>query len=143
MANAVEDALNRASAEQRERAMATIGEARRNILNADIQMAYSPSGDAATIKARNEQIIEEAQRSIPAETMQSVDSVSPPMNTPPMHGMVNTEPIALNPEFKSTIESIEQGGGNNYLNPNAVDRAMARQAYEAPQQDPQEQAMSR
>ncbi|RKR84194.1 hypothetical protein BDD43_4421 [Mucilaginibacter gracilis] len=142
MANAVEDALNRANAEQRERAMATIEEARRNILNADIQMANSPSGDFAVIKSRNEQIIDEAQRSIPVETMQSVDSVSAPMNTPPMHGIVNSEPVELNPTFRSTIESIEQGSGNNYLNQNAVDRAMTRTPQESQSHD-QQQSMER
>ncbi|MGY3213942.1 hypothetical protein [Mucilaginibacter sp. HD30] len=143
MANAVEDALNRAKADQKEKAMQTIDEAQRNINSASFQMGNFQSPEAADIISRNEQIIAEARRSIPFETMQSVDSVSPPMTTPPTHGVVNAEPIELNSNFKSNIENIEQGSGNNYLNQNAVDRANARQEQANPLQEPQEKSLGR
>lgn len=143
MPNAVEDALNRMNADQRAQADQTIEDARRKIQSAEMQMGNAPSGDIAATIAQNEQIIAEAQRSIPAETMQSVDSISPPMNTPPMHGMVNSTQIEVNSTFKSQIESIEQSGGNNYLNTNAVDRALAREGQDAPQHDQQQQELGR
>jgi hypothetical protein len=149
MANAVEDALNRATPEQREKAMQTIEEARRNIQMNNVQMGDISSTEAANV-AHNAQVIEDAKRTIPFETMQHVDTVSPPMNTPPMnapamHGQMNSNVIELHPDTKNTIESIEQGEGNNYLNQNAVDRALARQAQEMPPiNEPQQQrAMGR
>jgi hypothetical protein len=144
MANSVEDALNRASAEQRDRAMQIIEEARQNINTASLQKGNFPSSDADATIARNEQIIEEAKRTIPVETMQHVETVSPPMNTPPMQGQSNSNVIELHPDVRSDIESIEQSGGNNYLNQNAVDRALARQGQENPQYEPEQQrAMGR
>jgi len=149
MANAVEDALNRGSAEQRERAMQTIEEARRNIQMNNVQMGDISSTSAANV-AHQAQVIEDAKRTIPFETMQHVDTVSPPMNTPPVNasqtqGQMNSNVIELHPDTKNTIESIEQGEGNNYLNQNAVDRALARQAQETPvYEEPQQQrAMGR
>lgn len=142
MANAVEDALNRASAEQRERAMATIEEARRNIQTTNMQMGDISSTDAASV-ARNAQIIEEAKRNIPFETMQHVDTVSPPLNTPPMHGRSNSNVIELHPDMQADIQAVEQSGGNNYLNQNAVDRALARQSQDGPNYEPQQRAMGR
>ena len=143
MANAVEEALNRANADQRAHAMQVIEEARRNIQTADLQMANAPSGDAKAIIARNEQIIEDAKRSIPVETMQSVDEISPPLNTPPMHGQSNSNVIELHPDMHSDIESVQQSGGNNYLNENAVDRALARPAQESQNYEEQQRAMGR
>ena len=143
MANAVEDALNRMNADQRAQVNQTIEEARRNIQTAELQAAHSPSSDAATIIARNQQVIDEARRSIPIETMKSVDEVSSPMTTPPMHGNINPEPIELHPDMQADIESVQQTGGNNYLNENAVDRAMARPSQEPIQQQNQQQELGR
>jgi hypothetical protein len=131
MANAVEDALNRASPEQREKAMQTIEEARRNIQMNNVQMGDISSTNAASI-THNAQVIEEAKRIIPFETMQHVDTVSPPMNTPPTHGVSNSNVIELHPDIQSDIESVQQSGDNNYLNQNAVDRALAQQSQETP-----------
>jgi len=142
MADAVQDALNRASTEQRERAMQTIEEARRNIQMSNVQVGDISSMDAANM-TRQAQIIEEAKRNIPAETMTHVDTVSPPLNTPPTHGMSNFNVIELHPDIKSDIESVQQSGGNNYLNQNAVDRALARPAQDTPQYDQQQRAMGR
>lgn len=141
MPNAVEDALNRASAEQRERAMQTIEEARRNIQLVSVQQTGDISSTDANSLARNAQIIEEAKRTIPFETMKDVDHVSPPMNTPG-NGPTNSNVIELHEHTQSTIENIEQGPGNNYMNDNAVDRAMARQSQDSIQQD-QQRAMGR
>src|ERR1700744_3013185 len=111
MANAVEEALNRANADQRAHAYSVIEQARRDIQTAEIQSSVERTNDMAAIISRNEQIIEEAKRSIPAETMQSVDHISSPMTTPPMHGYVNSTPIELHPDIHSDITSIEQSGG--------------------------------
>ena len=140
MANAVEDALNRASAEQKERNQQVIEEARSNIKLVSMQPGDMSSTSADSL-ARNAQIIEEAKRNIPFETMQSVDSVGPPLNTP--HTIEpNSKVVELHPNVQSTIESVEQGDGNNYLRGNAVDRAMTRQPQDM-QRDDQQQAMSR
>jgi|GEM_PF-1382372 len=136
MANAIEEALNRANADQRAHAMQTIQEARRVIQNAELEAANLPSGDAAATIARQEQIIEEAKRSIPTETMVHVDEIGPPMNTPAANDNFKSDVVELSPDTKDKIEAIQQGEGNNYLNQNAVDRAMNRepQAYEEPEQ---------
>ena len=140
MANAVEDALNRASAEQKERNQQVIEEARSNIKLVSMQPGDMSSSSADSL-ARNAQIIEEAKRNIPFETMQSVDSIGPPMNTPPTVEP-NSKVVELHPNVQSTIESVEQGQGNNYLRENAVDRAMTRPSQEIEQRD-QQQALGR
>ncbi len=142
MANAIEDALSRASAEQRERAQQAIEEARQNIKLVSMrQMGDISSTDADSV-ARNAQIIEEAKRTIPAETMKDVNEISPPLNTPSARGYYNSNVIEIHPNVQSQIETIEQGEGNNYLRENAVDRAMARPSQEMGY-EPQQQAMSR
>lgn len=140
MANAVENALNRASAEQREKAQQIIEEARRNIKLVSMRDDVTPSdGDAIT---KNAQAIEEAKRAIPFETMQDVDSISAPLPTPAQHGNYNSKVVELHPDTQATIEQIEQGAGNNYLRENAVDRAIDKPAQEI-QQLEQQQGYSR
>jgi hypothetical protein len=143
MANAVEDVLSRANPEQKVRNQQVIEEARRNIKLVSMQQMddISPSGGDAI--ARNAQIIEEAKRNIPFETMRDVDSVSPPLPTPSNRGYVNSTVIELHPNVQSTVENIEQGGGNNYLQENAIDRAMARESQEMQAVEEHQQAMSR
>ncbi len=141
MANSVEDALSRASAEQRERAMQTIEEARRNIQSTTMQPGDMSSMSATSI-AHNAQVIEDAKRTIPFETMQHVDEIGPPMNTPAANDNYQSNVIEIDPNTQSKIEQIQQGEGNNYLSGNAVDRAMARQPQEYDRGD-QQRAMER
>ncbi|WP_394771812.1 hypothetical protein [Mucilaginibacter sp.] len=143
MGNAVDEALNRMNADERAYAIQTIEDARRTIQTAELQKGYSPTSDITAIVSRNEQIIEEAKRAIPVETMKSVDEISPPLNTPPTHGISNSNVIELHPDMHSDIESVQQSGGNNYLNENAVDRALARPAQDGQQYDQQERAVGR
>ena len=133
MENAVENALNRASAEQRERAQQVIEEARRNIRLVSVRDDISSTdGDAI---ARNAHTIEEAKKNIPFETMKDVDTISAPLPTPAQRGHYNSTIIELHPNEQSNIESIEKGEGNNYLRENAIDRAMARQDQEIQRPD--------
>lgn len=138
MANAIEEALNRASQEQRERAQQVIAEARRNIKLVSMRDDIPQS----EIIAQQTQIIEEAKRNIPFETMMDVDSIAPPLPTPSMKE-ANPNVIHLNANFQSTIESIQQGEGNNYLQDNAVDRAMNRESLDIQQEQERQQAMGR
>lgn len=140
MANAIDDALNRASQEQREQQV--INEARRNIQLVSVrQMGDVSSTDAASI-AKNAQVIEEAKRTIPFETMQDVKEVSPPLNTPATKSNYNSTVIELHPNAQNTVENIDRGEGNNYLRENAVDRAMNRPAQEIDRTE-QQHAMGR
>ena len=149
MPNSVDDALARASAEQRERAQQTIEEARSKIQAAQMQPGDMSSMTASEI-SHNTQVIEDANRTMPPEpALQHVTEVSSPPPTPPVHGHVDATPIELNADTKANIESIQQYGGNNYLNENAVDRAIGRQhnagneagytPVQANEQDPQQQ----
>lgn len=140
MANAIEEALNRASAEQREKALQAIEEARRNIKLVSVQQEITPT-DADAI-SKNAQIIEEAKRHIPFDTMKDVDSIDPPLNTPSARGYYNSTVVEIHPDTQSNIESIEQSGGNNYLRENAVDRAIARPTQEI-QPEQKQQALGR
>ena len=135
MANAIEEALNRASEEQRAKAQQVIAEARRNIQLVSMRDDIPPS----EITARQTEIIEEAKRNIPFETMQDVDSISPPLPTPSINANYNSTVVNLHADTQQTIESIEQGEGNNYLRENAVDRAMARQWQETQTWDQQQE----
>jgi len=138
MANAVEEALNRAGAEQRAKAQQVIEEARRNIKLVSVRDDITPTESVA----KQTEIIEEARRNIPFETMQDVDSISAPLPTPAYNGNYNSKVVELHPQTQDTIERIEQGEGNNYLRENAMDRAMQRQAQEPPQTE-QQQALGR
>ena len=138
MANAVEEALNRANPEQRAKAQQVIEEARRNIKLVSMRDDIPPS----EIAAEQKQIIEEAKRNIPFETMQEVDEISPPLPTPSTKE-VNPKVVQLHPDTIENIEAIERSGGNNYLRENAVDRAMDRQPQETPVQEQHQQAMGR
>lgn len=142
MANAVEDALNRASAEQKEKNQQVIDEARRNISMASVQGMDDISPSSASSIERNAQIIAEAKRNIPFETMQNVDSIGPPMATP-SNVPANSNVIDINSHTRSSIENIEQGPGNNYLQDNAMERFRAR-SQETHIQDPEhEQQLAR
>ena len=141
MANAIEDALNRASAEQRERAIAAIEEARRNIRLVSVRDDIT-LGEANAVSKQAE-AIEEARRVIPFETIQDVNNIDPPMNTPAQpRGHYNSTVVEINQSTQSNIEHIEQTGGNNYLRENAVDRAQARPPQDM-QQEQQQQALGR
>ena len=140
MANAIENALSRASVEQQEKAQQVIEEARRNIKLVSVRDDITPSNADST--SRNAQVIEEAKRNIPFETMKDVDSILPPLNTPSARGYYNSNIIELHPNVQSNIEGIEQGDGNNYLRENAVDRATTRPSQEI-QQEQQQQSISR
>ncbi len=140
MANAVEEALNRASSEQQARNQQVIDEARRNIKLVSVRDDITPS--AADSAARNAQTIEEAKRAIPFETMKDVDHVSPPLPTPSNRGYYNSTVIELHSQTQSNIEQIEQGEGNNYLRENAVDRALSRPSQQQ-ERDEQQHVMGR
>lgn len=140
MGNAVEDALNRASAEQRARAYQAIEEARRNIRLVSVRDDITPS-DTDTI-AKNAKTIEEARQAIPYDTMKDVDEITPPPPTPTQNEHANSKVVDLHPDTQETIEQIEQGDGNNYLRANAVDRAMERPSQEVPPHE-QQQVMGR
>lgn len=141
MGSAVEDALARASAEQREKAQAVIEEARRNIRLVSAQQMEDISPTSADSIARNAQIIEEAKRTIPGETMQDVTEITPPLNTPSGRP-ANSKVIYLDEHVQSRIENIQQGDGNNYLRENAVDRALERPSQDI-QREGQQREMSR
>ena len=83
MKSAVEDALGRASAEQKIRNQQVIEEARSNIKLVSMQQMEDMTPSGADSIARNAQTIEEAKRAIPFETMKDVDSISAPLPTPP------------------------------------------------------------
>ena len=148
MGNAVEDALNRANEEQRAKALQAIQEARQNIKLVSMRGENITQMDVDSVE-KNKQIIAEARQHIPFETMQDVDEITPPLPTPPTkQAQFQANVVQLHPDTQENIEQIEQGGGNNYLNDNAVDRAMARQSQETPaqvweQQQQQQQAMGR
>ena len=125
MANAVEEALNRGSEEQKARAHKVIEEARRNIQLVSVRDDITPT-EADTV-ARQAKIIEEAKQKIPFETMRDVDEISAPLPTPNNKAAYTSKVVELHPDTAANIEAIEQGGGNNYLRENAVDRALARQ----------------
>lgn len=136
MSNAVENALSRASDEQRARAQQVIEEARSNIKLVSMQPGdVTPAGGNSV--AYNAQVIEEAKRSIPFETMQHIDEIGPPLNTPTTNGQYASKVVELHPNVQSTIENIEQGEGNNYLRENAVDRAMLRPCHDLQHPDQQ------
>lgn len=120
MANAIEAALNRASPEQQARNQQVIEEARSNI-----QLVSDRTPEQ--LAAEQAQVIKEARQNIPFETMQDVDEISSPLPTPNANATYSSKVVSLNPEMHEKIESIEQGGGNNYLSGNAVDRAVERQ----------------
>lgn len=148
MANAIEDALNRASEEQRAKALQAIQEARQNIKLVSMRGENISQMDVDSVE-RNKQVIAEARQHIPFETMQDVDEITPPLPTPPTkHAQFQANVVQLHPDTTENIQQIEQGGGNNYLNDNAVDRAMARQGQETQaqaweQQQQQQQALGR
>lgn len=148
MANAIEDALNRASEEQRAKALQAIQEARQNIKLVSMRGENISQMDVDSVE-RNKQIIAEARQHIPFETMQDVDEITPPLPTPPTkHAQFQANVVQLHPDTTENIQQIEQSGGNNYLNDNAVDRAMGRQAQETQaqaweQQQQQQQALGR
>jgi hypothetical protein len=127
MANAIEAALNRASPEQQARNQQVIEEARRNI-----QLVSDRTPEQ--VAAQQAQTIEEAKQNIPFDTMKDVDEVSSPLPTPTRNINYDSKVINLHPDTIENIEGIEQGGGNNYLNENAVDRAQARQDHIAQEQ---------
>jgi hypothetical protein len=142
MANAIEDAMNRASPEQKVRNQQIIEEARNNIKLVSMQQMEDISPSGAESIARNAQAIEEAKRTIPFETMQDVDSIGPPLQTATTKE-ANSKVVSLNANVQASIESIEQGEGNNYLRENAVDRAMDRQSQDIPIEPEREHAMGR
>ncbi len=142
MANAMEDALNRASPEQKAKNQQVIEEARNNIKLVSIQQMDDISPSGADSIARNAQVIEEAKRNIPFETMQDVDSIGPPLQTATTKE-ANSKVVSLNASVQASIESIEQGEGNNYLRENAVDRAMERQPQNMPIEPDRQHAMGR
>lgn len=128
MANAIEAALARADEQQRIRNEQVIAEARRNIF---LVSDRTPE----QVAAEQSQVIAEARQNIPIETMQHVDEIGPPLPTPNDKANYTSKVVNLHPDIQGQIESIEQGNGNNYLNDNAVDRALERQ-----QQQSQDQA---
>lgn len=145
--NAIEAALNRASPEQRERAQQVIEEARRNIT---LVSDRTPE----QVAAEQAKVIEEARRNIPFETMQDVDEISSPRPTPDNSTKDFSKVVRLDAGTQENMESIGNGVGNNYLNENAVDRALERQSqiaqdqaqYDRERQDrdrQEEQAMER
>lgn len=147
MANAIEAALNRASPEQQSRNQQIIEEARRNI-----QLVSDRTPEQ--VAAEQAKIMEEAKQNIPFETMKDVNEVSSPLPTPTRNTNYDSKVINLHPDMQENIEGIERGGGNNYLNENAVDRALERQnqitqdqaAYDRERQDrerQEQQAMER
>ena len=148
MANAIEDALNRASEEQRAKALQAIQEARQNIKLVSMRGENISQMDVDSVE-KNKQIIAEARQHIPFETMQDVDEITPPLPTPPTkQAQFQANVVQLHPETSANIQQIEQSGGNNYLNDNAVDRAIGRQAQETQtqtweQQQQQQQALGR
>lgn len=142
MANAIKEALNRASQEAKLRNQQVIDEARRNIKLVSMQQLDDVTPSGAETISRNAQIIEEARRNIPIETMQEVDNIGPPLNTPPT-APSNAKVVQINAHTQQSIESIEQGPGNNYLRETAMDRAMARSAQEQPLPEREQQVMSR
>lgn len=135
MSNAVEAALNRSSAEQRQKAQQVIEEARRNIRLVSTQHLEDISPAGADTISYNSRAIEEAKRSIPFETMKDVDEIGAPLPTPSNRGYYNSTAVEVHPNIQSTIENVEQGDGNNYLRENAVDRAMDRQPRDPYQQE--------
>ncbi len=140
MSNAIEDALGRANAQQREKAQQAIEEAQRNIKLVSMHDEITPTDTNSITK--NVQIIEEAKGRILFDTMKDVISVSSPLPIPSKTGNYHSNVVKLHPRPQSTVEHIEQGEGKNYLRENAVDRAGTRQTHEA-QGDEQQQAIAR
>jgi len=108
MANAVEEALKRASPEQKE---------------------------------KNEQVIQSAKEKLPDVNMKEVDSISP-QNVPNTNAKANPSSVAnkqLDEATKDNVTSIQRGEGNNYLNQNAVDKALERPSKEPTPPQPQKE----
>lgn len=132
MANAVEDALNRASPETQARNWEIIAEARRRL-----ELVSMNGQEVGTPRTPTDaEVFEEARRNIPVATMQDVDHVSSPLATPTSLP-AKSNVVDLHADTRANIENIEQGGGNNYLRENAMDRAMNRQPQELQREEPQ------
>ena len=121
MANAMEEALSRASAEQRARNEEVIEAARRNIPVLSTQEAE------AMKTARQAEVIEEARHTIPFDTMRDADSVDAPNIRARAAKKANgfTQP-QFNPDMHATVDDMQRAPDNNYQSPNAVDVALAR-----------------
>ena len=112
MANAVEEALKRASPEQRE---------------------------------KNEQDMQAAKEKLSSTNMKEVENISAP-NVPNAITKVNSSSVAnkqVDEVTKDNINSIQKSEGNNYLNQNAVDRAMDRTPQEPPRPPQPQKEMER
>jgi len=142
MANAIEDALNRASAKDKQ----TIEAAKSHISsieNVDKGAASKTEKTNSVEEAlgrtsdKDKQTIEAGKSHI--SSIENADKVSPsnaPSNTPA--NPKDLDKMQLNPETKSNIESVQQGQGNNYMYQNAVDRAQARPPQEPQKAQPQQ-----
>jgi hypothetical protein len=144
MANAIEEALNRASPEARAKAQQVIAEARNNIPTVSIKGVDSVSSQGNPSIKSNDQVMAEARQNIPAGTMKDVKTIEQPLGTP-SNKEANPKVIELNAGAQSNIESIQQKGNDNYLHQdqNAVGQALdrqskAKQSPEPPRQEPQQ-----
>jgi len=143
MANAMQDALNRASKspgfKEAQEALKTnnVSLAVNNTDRAATQ--NTPSNDNSVEAALNrtssqdKQVIEAGKSHI--TMVKNADEITP-QNTP-SNRPANTNEQQLSANTQENIESAQQGQGNNYRYPNAMDRAQERPTQETYKPEPQ------
>ena len=143
MANAMQDALNRASKspgfKEAQEALKTnnVSLAVNNTDRAATQ--NTPSNDNSVEAALNrtssqdKQVIEAGKSHI--TMVKNADEITP-QNTP-SNKPVNTKEQQLSANTQENIESVQQGKGNNHRYENAMDRAQERPTQESYKPEPQ------
>jgi hypothetical protein len=144
MANAIEEALKRADNHQ-EQAQTREALQSRDLSHSpsvDNTKAYDTRSNSAVANALNRasaqdrQIIDAAKPHI--LSVENTNQISP--SNAPSQTQANSKGLeqkTLDPQNKANIESIQRGGGNNYLYPNAVDRAQSRPSQERQRPEPE------
>ena len=156
MANALEDALKRASQNKEfQQARETLQQSGVKVASNDNKVASlavdntqgsSNSVEAALKRAspetgeKSQQVMQEARQNIPGDTMKEVNQPSAP-NTTPSENRSNPfglEKKTVNADTQSRVETTQQSQGNNYMYQNAVDRAQERPTQQPQKAEPQQ-----
>ena len=143
MANAVDKALQRAEKHQEQ------AQTRETLQNRDL--SQSPSVDNTKTNETRPNAVANALNRASAQDRQIVAAAKPHILSVENANQISTsnapsqtqanpkglEQKTLDPQTKANIESIQRGGGNNYLYPNAVDRAQSRPSQERQKPEPE------
>ena len=143
MANAMQDALNRASKSQGFKEAQEALKANNVSLavnNTDMATTQNtPSNDNSVEAALNrtsgqdKQVIEAGKSYI--TMIKNADEVTPQIT--PSKAPANTKEQQLSADTQENIESVQRGQGNNHRYENAMDRALARPTQETYKPEPQ------